>query len=982
MKKFAALALCLIISFPQSAYGLTDERIFTDPVKHTYSARKNNDQLIANLSFTDLPSSHWAKEAVIRSGSLNMVKGYNDRYMPAQTVTNEEALAFIIRMAGLENDALIDANDLKNSINTTENLKDIWSIGYLSVARKKGIITNQEYTSFISEPTEGEDIETEDRKDPATRERVAHWLALGLNSIAEGAIELNGEKQKIYNFSDWQSIGSEYAASVDAVASAGIMKGDDRGRFNPKSGLTRAEMAQVLRNMDSIYNNLYGIEKKTGTVAGYRDNQETYTAAGAIWRNYYIRTADGGVDVIQYQLKRDSAGETGILDTVVYKNGTVGGLSTLSEGDTIEYLVNTQAMEALYVQVLSEGPAAYRSVEGKLYSADTNNGTITIQDSKKKTFVYKMMDGVYDKEENYIIIDQAKNTVKSLPIGSNIRLNLRNDVIESVNFLGEPVLVEEMRGIVIENNAEFGYLTFMDNNGSIVTKNYYADSIKVEKQQYYDMDDEIGYLDEVFPSFEYDPRDTDIAAIEAGDIVFMRFDKDDKDLISNISASVSYIAKYGKIKEITYGEGISRFLIEYENKQTGWYDVATGVFASKEGKPVDMGNIKIGDWAKFLVNQAIIEPGYIMESIKEINVEGDEHFISNIIKGQLAGIEPVQNKLIVQNAQTLTKTGWGNYQTLQQFSINNKDIEYYYQGERISLDYAQRYLKRSDGEVYIALENSASGERVKKITFRNGRDELLDPETVLASDGNGSFTTISKSNIATDSGTIVRRHGRLVDGNGILASDYVKASLNGGLTAAVVDITDAPDTSGIMIARARVLSVDEGKSFKAQSMSVLSGNSWVYTPVQREFTIDYNTIFFNSDGIVSSDNFIDYTSESVKDKAFNVVYDGSKALRIIEAPYAREMVTGTVYNISGDTVSIKDAKYYDRATGKWNTVSNVNSILEININGNNAIIGKNNSLISVSNLEKGDLLKVMTDELPAKVIPESNINGYIVLVEN
>jgi hypothetical protein len=330
----------------------------------------------------------------------------------------------------------------------------------------------------------------------------------------------------------------------------------------------------------------------------------------------------------------------------------------------------------------------------------------------------------------------------------------------------------------------------------------------------------------------------------------------------------------------------------------------------------------------------------------------------------------------------LTKTGWGNYQTLQQFSINNKDIEYYYQGERISLDYAQRYLKRSDGEVYIALENSASGERVKKITFRNGRDELLDPETVLASDGNGSFTTISKSNIATDSGTIVRRHGRLVDGNGILASDYVKASLNGGLTAAVVDITDAPDTSGIMIARARVLSVDEGKSFKAQSMSVLSGNSWVYTPVQREFTIDYNTLFFNSDGIVSSDNFIDYTSESVKDKAFNVVYDGSKALRITEAPYAREMVTGTIYNISGDTVSIKDAKYYDRATGKWNTVSNVNSILEININGNNAIIGKNNSLISVSNLEKGDLLKVMTDELPAKVIPESNINGYIVLVEN
>lgn len=982
MKKLAALALCLIISFPQSTYGLTDERIFTDPHKNTYSGRKNNDALTANLNFSDLPASHWAKEAVIRSGSLNMVKGYANQYQPSATVTNEEALAFIIRMTGLENEALTDANALKNSINTEENLKDIWSIGYLSVARKRGIITPREYNAFIFQPAEGENIVREGRKDPAPREKIAQWLALGLNSVAEGTIEMNGEKQKIYSFSDWQSIGSEYAASVDAVASAGIMKGDEKGRFNPKAALTRAEMAQVLRNMDGIYNNLFGIEKKTGTVGGYRDNQETNTASGTIWRNYYIRTADGGVDIIQYQLKKDSLRETGILDTIVYKNGSVGGLSTLSEGDTIEYLVNTAAMEALYVQVLSEGPAAYKSAEGKLYAADVNNGTVTIQDSKKKTFVYKMMDGVYDKEGSYIIIDQEKNKLKSLPIGSNIRLNLRNDVVESINFIGEPVLVEEMRGIVIENNTEFGYLTFIDNSGTKITKNYYADSIKVEKQQYYDMDDEIGYLDEVFPSFEYDPRDTDIAAIEAGDIVFMRFDKEDKDLISNISASVSYIAKYGKIKEITYGEGISRFLIEYENKQTGWYDVASGVFASKEGKPLDTANIKIGDWAKFLVNQAIIEPGYIMESVKEINVEGDEHFISNIIKGQLAGIEPVQNKLIVQNAQTLTKTGWGNYQTLQQFSINNKDIEYYYQGQRISLDYAQRYLKRSDGEVYIALENSASGERIKKITFRNGRDELLQPETVLASDGNGKFTTLSKSNIVTDSGTIVRRHGRLVDGNGILASDYIKASLNGGLTAAVVDITDAPDTSGILIARARVLSINEGKSFKAQSMSVLSGNSWVYTPVQREFTIDYNTLFFNGDGIVSSDTFIDYTAESVKDKAFNVVYDGSKALRIIEAPYARETVTGTIYEVSGDTVSIKDAKYYDRATGRWNTVSNVNSVLKITINANNAIIGKNNGLISVSGLEKGDLLKVMTDELPAKVIPESNIKGYIVFVEN
>lgn len=999
MKRIITLALCLVMSLPAVSLGATDDRIFTDEVKDTYSGRKEAGELIKSLNFSDVGDSHWAKEAIARSGSLNMIKGYGTRYNPDKTVTNEEALAFIIRIMGLEDAALTEAKNIQGSVNESDNLKSLWSAGYIRLARNLGIISNVEYTSLIG----GE------RTNPASREKIVYWLVSGLNTAAEGSLDVNAPKQAIYNFSDWESIDVNYAAEIDAASQQGIVKGDAAGRFNPKASLTRAEMAQILRNMDDIYYNIFAIEKKTGTVSGIRDNQQTITGYDSVWRNYYIRTSNGAVEVLQYEMDKNSQGALSNVDGVVFREGKVSGLSGLREGDQIEYLTDKNKNQVLYVQVLKSSlteKAVEETVLGRLNAVSLEDGTITIMDSKHKNYTYSMMDGIYGKynaelellqeeelknnktakakekedETKFIVIDQKKVNIKNLPFGSTVRLHLKNKTVDFIEFVGNTVLIKETRGIVTENNTQFGYLSFIDNNGVEITKNYYADSIKVEKQQYYDLDDEIGYLDEVFESFEYDPRDTDISAIEPGDIVFMRFDENDGDLIVNLSASANYTAVYGKVKQITRGEGISRYLIEYENKQTAWFDAADGIFISKSGKPVNASVIKEGDYGKFLINQAIIAPGYVTESVKEISIEGEQHFISTIVKGTLSGIEPMQKKLIVQNAQTLSKSGWTGYNSLQEFSISGNDIEYYYNNQRISLDYAERFLKRSDGEVYIALENSAFGERIKKVTFRDGRDEILKPDTVISSDGNGTFMTM-EGTINTDQGTIVRRHGRLVDSNTILSSDYTIVSLNGGSHAAVVDITDIPDISGLMIARAKILSVDEGKSFKSQSMSILSGNAWIYTPVQREFTIDYNTLYFTENGVSTLQNFVDYTEESVKDRVYNVLYDGTKAVAIYEAPYAKEAVKGTIYAVEGNSIKIKNAKYLDRTTGKWLDVGRVNSTLTVTVSSN-TIIGKNNKTISVSDFAVGDDIRAMTNSLPQKIDASSVIQSYIVFVEN
>ena len=54
-----------------------------------------------------------------------------------------------------------------------------------------------------------------------------------------------------------------------------------------------------------------------------------------------------------------------------------------------------------------------------------------------------------------------------------------------------------------------------------------------------------------------------------------------------------------------------------------------------------------------MLNQGVLEPGFVVETVKEIVVDGRGHEIANIYRGQLNGTSI--NQLILQNAQRLTK---------------------------------------------------------------------------------------------------------------------------------------------------------------------------------------------------------------------------------------------------------------------------------------------------------------------------------------
>jgi hypothetical protein len=271
---------------------------------------------------------------------------------------------------------------------------------------------------------------------------------------------------------------------------------------------------------------------------------------------------------------------------------------------------------------------------------------------------------------------------------------------------------------------------------------------------------------------------------------------------------------------------------------------------------------------------------------------------------------------------------------------------------------------------------------------------------------NGSFSVLSyPSNITTDDGTIVRKNGRLVTGEQIASADYAMMSLNGGGQAAVVDINPPPATSGVGITMGIVFSVDQGRSFQIGEympgrnqtsgfLQVFNGLGWDASPqINRVFTIDNNTMFIG-DGI-DINSFITYSPESIAGNVYTIVYEGARAVRVIqmpEDPYPESFLRGVIYAIDGETISIRDTQVFNRgavfnpdnipvdytAQGGWFTLNPGDTTATITTQAESIIIDRNR-LIDAGTLQVGQQILICTDVLPTG--DNTNAVGYIIQVE-
>lgn len=193
----------------------------TEPGK----SQKNTESPKApEANFSDTVN-HWAKEPINYVVSKGYFKGVGgNRFAPNDSITRADFVTVLGRMAA------IDQSKFTN--NMFKDVNGGYYAAYVNWAAEKGIVQGIGNGKF-------------DPNRPITREE----MAVMMNNFLQVTNKKLAEKESKV-FTDGGTIAPWAKEAVGAMAKKGIVKGMEDGSFRPKSGFTRAQVAQVLYNLD------------------------------------------------------------------------------------------------------------------------------------------------------------------------------------------------------------------------------------------------------------------------------------------------------------------------------------------------------------------------------------------------------------------------------------------------------------------------------------------------------------------------------------------------------------------------------------------------------------------------------------------------------------------------------------------------------------------------------------------------------------
>lgn len=520
--------------------------------------------------------------------------------------------------------------------------------------------------------------------------------------------------------------------------------------------------------------------------------------------------------------------------------------------------------------------------------------------------------------------------------------------------------IYEDRGIVIENQPYLGYLVYRNNRGQEVTANYYRQDITVEKQPYYESADRMGYLDELFPNFNFDPRDTTIDQIKAGDSIYLRMNKQGD--VQYISSYNDYIMRYGKVHSWDVsGQGAGTLVLEDDKGRLYSYTIGFQTPITKGGKSITLGALGPGNYIKILVAQKPLGAGVLEEEVMEIVVDNDTRVISDIYKGELMNLDSYKNTLSLANAQSLGKAGWGVYTDLLTLRADPKTLAAYYIGNPVSWDYMSRNL-RGNNYVYAAVEDFMGKQTATKLNFQSKMQRTL-PTTEVIYASPGVIRLLSGETLYLASDAIVVKDKHLIEPHNIMAGDTIQTVVTGENKVAVAQILPGVTTGDLQIFRGRIRQIADRQSFEVETFSLLEDSAWYFHPEPRTFAIDYTTKFYSPEGFVAKgiEEFLSYGEHSQVNEIYTILASGDKAIAVIDMPYAKESIKGNVYKVENDTVYLNDVYYYHTSQKKWVLYSRKNTGVALTINPNTMIV-KNGEIVPLRSLEVGDKLTVMIED--------------------
>lgn len=290
----------------------------------TYYGLPDGYNKINSINFSDVleqGQNYWAKPAIYQIASLGIMSGFSaSSFSPISSVTNEQAITTILNATG----KLSEVNKINMLVNN-------WSDKYIKYAMNNGLITEKIVYKDADVKGDVNALKSKGvfiRDIPITREEMATLIYRAFSLPATS----NDTTKQPVDFLDKALIDEARVSHVDAVSTAGIMVGNEEKMFNPKSGLTRAELAQILRNCEDYLLNDLRLIKRTGYI-------DSASVVG-------VELTDEDGNIIYINCTN--------LDIPVVRNNTLSGVNALRSADEVEFFTNT-SKQVVFIRVIDEG---------------------------------------------------------------------------------------------------------------------------------------------------------------------------------------------------------------------------------------------------------------------------------------------------------------------------------------------------------------------------------------------------------------------------------------------------------------------------------------------------------------------------------------------------------------------------------------------------------------------------------------------------
>lgn len=209
------------------SFDWSNARLVSTNNKNNQTKKELNEDTILNekskknrLEFLDTVN-HWAKSAIDYSVNKGYFKGTSDNYFePDRDITKGEFVTVLGRIANIEKNKYDSKGEKFYSLYVDWAKKTGLVEGMAKEFNPQDSLTREEMAFILDKYVKSEDIVLRDKHEP--------------------------------NYKDSSKISSWARDSVNNMSRKGLLKGMENGNFSPKTKFNRAQITQVIYNLEHI----------------------------------------------------------------------------------------------------------------------------------------------------------------------------------------------------------------------------------------------------------------------------------------------------------------------------------------------------------------------------------------------------------------------------------------------------------------------------------------------------------------------------------------------------------------------------------------------------------------------------------------------------------------------------------------------------------------------------------------------------------